>query len=160
LLGAGIFRKQATPQSRGTGRERRETSTAARRQGLSRRDKERKRQSRALRSGRCPEWRGRGDLPAACFNQYNVAASPSRPDSFDSDSVAEVNARLRALQRTLDMRGAELEEAHRHIAELEEKLLKLKEYRHELKSLREERRRLRKSPERRVGQVFLAPYRL
>ena len=74
--------------------------------------------------------------------------------------MAELNARLRALQRTLDMRGAELEEAHRHIAELEEKLLKLKEYRRELKSLREERRRLRKSPERRVGQVFLAPYRL
>ena len=86
--------------------------------------------------------------------------SPSRPDSFDSNSVAELSARLRALQRTHDMRGAELEEAHRHIAELEEKLLKLKEYRQELKSLREERRRLRKSPERRVGQVFLAPYRL
>jgi GT2 family glycosyltransferase len=99
-------------------------------------------------------------LPEACFNQYNVAVSPSRPDSFDSNSVAELNARLRALQRTLDMRGAELEEAHRHIAELEEKLLKLKEYRRELKSLRKERRRLRKSPERRVGQVFLAPYRL
>jgi len=74
--------------------------------------------------------------------------------------VAELNARLRALQRTVDMRGAELEDAHRHIAGLEEKLLKLKEYRRELKSLREERRRLRKSPERRVGQVLLAPYRL
>ncbi len=73
--------------------------------------------------------------------------------------MAELNARLRALQRTLDMRGAEVEDAHRHIAELEEKLLKLKEYRRELKSLREERRRLRKSPERRVGQVLLAPYR-
>jgi GT2 family glycosyltransferase len=58
------------------------------------------------------------------------------------------------------MRGAELEDAHRHIAELEEKLSKLKQYRHELKSLREERRRLRKSPERRVGQLLLAPYRL
>ena len=74
--------------------------------------------------------------------------------------MAELNARLRALQRTLDIRSAELEDAHRHIAGLEERLLKLKEYRHELKSLREERRRLRKSPERRVGQVFLAPYRL
>ena len=74
--------------------------------------------------------------------------------------MAELNARLRASQRTLDMHGAELEDAHRHIAELEEKLLKLKEYRRELKSLREERRRLRKSPERRVGQVLLAPYRL
>ena len=86
-------------------------------------------------------------------------SSPS-PDSFDSNTVAELNAKLRALQRTLDMRAAELEDAHRHIAGLEEKLLKLKEYRRELKSLREERRRLRKSPERRVGQVLLAPYRL
>ena len=86
--------------------------------------------------------------------------SPPSPDSPDSDTVAELNARLRALQRTLDMRGAELEDAHRHIAGLEEKLLKLKEYRRELKFLREERRRLRKSAERRVGQVLLAPYRL
>jgi chromosome segregation ATPase len=99
-------------------------------------------------------------LPAACFNQYNVAVSSPSPDSFDSDTVAELNAKLRALQRTLDMRGAELEDAHRHIAGLEEKLLKLKEYRRELKLLREERRRLRKSAERRVGQVLLAPYRL
>ena len=36
--------------------------------------------------------------------------------------MAELKARLRALQRTLDMRGAELEDAHRHIAGLEEKL--------------------------------------
>ena len=86
--------------------------------------------------------------------------SPPSPDSSDSDTVAELNARLRALQRTLDMRSAELEDAHRHIAGLEEKLLKLKEYRRELKFLREERRRLRKSAERRVGQVLLAPYRL
>ena len=53
--------------------------------------------------------------------------------------MAELNARLRALQRTFDIRDAELEDAHRHIAELEEKLSKLKQYRHELKSLREER---------------------
>src|SRR5206468_5283687 len=86
--------------------------------------------------------RGRVDLPAACFNQYNVAVSPPSSDSSGSRSVAELNARLRALQRTFDMRGAELEDAHRHIAELEEKLSKLKQYRHELKSLREERRRL------------------
>ena len=39
-------------------------------------------------------------------------------------------------------------------------LLKLKQYRRELKSLKEERRTLRKSPERRVGQVLLAPYRV
>jgi GT2 family glycosyltransferase len=99
-------------------------------------------------------------LPAACFNQYNVAVSSPSPDSFDSDTVAELNAKLRALQRTLEMRGAELEDAHRHIAGLEEKLLKLKEYRRELQRLKEERQRLRKSVERRVGQILLAPYRL
>jgi GT2 family glycosyltransferase len=104
--------------------------------------------------------RGRVDLPAACFNQYNVGVSPSSSNSSDSGSLAELNARLRALQRTFDIRGAELEDAHRHIVELEEKLSKLKQYRRELKSLREERRRLRKSPERRVGQLLLAPYRL
>ena len=74
--------------------------------------------------------------------------------------MAELNAKLRGLQRTLHMRGAELEEAHRHIAGLEEKLLKLKEYQRELKRLKEERQRLRKSAERRVGQILLAPYRL
>ena len=73
--------------------------------------------------------------------------------------MAELNARLRGLQRTLDLRGAELEDAYRRIAGLEEKLLKLKQYRRELKLLREERRRLRKSAERRLGQVLLAPYR-
>jgi glycosyltransferase involved in cell wall biosynthesis len=99
-------------------------------------------------------------LPAPWFNQYNVAVSSPSPESSDSDPVAELNARLRALQRTLDVRKVELEDAHRHIAGLEEKLLKLKEYRRELKTLREERRRLRGSAERRVGQVLLAPYRL
>ena len=69
------------------------------------------------------------------------AVSPPSPDSFDSDTSAELNAELRALQRTLAIRGAELEEAHRHIAALEEQLLKLKEYRRELKQLKEERRR-------------------
>jgi glycosyltransferase involved in cell wall biosynthesis len=88
------------------------------------------------------------------------AVSAPSPDSFDSHTAAELNAKLRALQRTLEMRDAELEEADRHIAGLEEKLLKLKEYQRELKQLKEERRRLRKSAERRVGQVLLAPYRL
>ena len=67
---------------------------------------------------------------------------------------------LNALQRKLEVRDAELKEAHQHIAALEEKLLKLKEYQRELKRLKEERRSLRKSAERRVGQVLLAPYRL
>jgi chromosome segregation ATPase len=98
-------------------------------------------------------------LPAPCFNQYNVAVSAPSPDSFDSNTITELDARLHALQSTLDTRIAELEHAHRLIAELEERLLKLKEYRRELKLLKEETRQLRKSAERRVGQVLLAPYR-
>jgi GT2 family glycosyltransferase len=54
----------------------------------------------------------------------------------------------------------ELEAADRHIATLEEKLLKLKQYRRDLKLLKEQRKALRKSPERRVGQALLAPYRI
>ena len=71
-----------------------------------------------------------------------------------------MNKELEALERKLEIRNRELAEAHGHIAALEEKLLKLKQYRRELKLLKEERRRLRKSAERRVGQVFLAPYRI
>ncbi|HEY5766195.1 MAG TPA: glycosyltransferase [Candidatus Udaeobacter sp.] len=71
-----------------------------------------------------------------------------------------MNKELEALERKLEIRNRELAEAHSHIAALEEKLLKLKQYRRELKSLKEERRTLRKSPERRIGQVLLAPYRL
>jgi len=71
-----------------------------------------------------------------------------------------MNKELEALERKLEIRNRELVEAHSHIAVLEEKLLKLKQYRRELKSLKEERRTLRKSPERRIGQVLLAPYRV
>jgi GT2 family glycosyltransferase len=71
-----------------------------------------------------------------------------------------MNKELEALERKLEIRNRELAEAHSHIAVLEEKLMKLKQYRRELKSLKEERRTLRKSPERRIGQVFLAPYRV
>src|SRR5256886_14912387 len=75
-------------------------------------------------------------------------------------ALARLNTHLGAMQRIHEIRGSELEAAHRHIAALEEKLLKLKEYRRELKSLKEQRQMLRKSPERRIGQVLLAPYRL
>src|SRR5215475_7206430 len=67
---------------------------------------------------------------------------------------------LEALERELEVRNRELTEAHSHIAALEQKLLQLKRYRRELKLLKEERRRLRESPERRVGQILLVPYRL
>ncbi|MFL6539976.1 MAG: glycosyltransferase family 2 protein, partial [Chthoniobacterales bacterium] len=53
-----------------------------------------------------------------------------------------------------------LEAADRHIAKLEEKVLSLKEAKRQLKQLKQEKQALRKSPERKVGQVLLAPYRL
>jgi GT2 family glycosyltransferase len=71
-----------------------------------------------------------------------------------------MNKELDALERKLEIRNRELAEAHSHIAALEEKLLKLKQYRRELKVLRQQKDALRKSPERRVGQILLAPYRL
>jgi GT2 family glycosyltransferase len=71
-----------------------------------------------------------------------------------------MNKELDALQRKLEIRNRELAEAHSHIAALEEKLLKLKQYRRELKLLKEQKDTLRKSPERRVGQILLTPYRL
>ena len=75
-------------------------------------------------------------------------------------AFARLNRRLADLQRALRARTSELEAAHRHIATVEEKLLKLKQYRRELKLLREQRQALRKSPERRIGQLLLVPYRL
>ena len=75
-------------------------------------------------------------------------------------AFARLNNYLGAQQRALSARTSELQAAHRQIATVEEKLLKLKQYRRELKLLREQRKTLRKSPERRVGQILLAPYRL
>ena len=73
---------------------------------------------------------------------------------------ARINAQMRGLHRTLRTRMAELEAADRHIARLEEKVLKLKQAKRDLKQLKAEKQALRKSPERKVGQVILAPYRL
>ena len=75
-------------------------------------------------------------------------------------AFARFNRQVAVLRRTLEIRASELEAAHRHIAALEEKLLKLKQYRRELRLLREQRQTLRKSPERKMGQILLAPYRL
>jgi GT2 family glycosyltransferase len=75
-------------------------------------------------------------------------------------AFARFHKRLSGLQQDLRARTTELEAAHRHIATVEEKLLKLKQYRRELKLLKEQKQSLRKSPERRVGQLLLAPYRL
>jgi GT2 family glycosyltransferase len=75
-------------------------------------------------------------------------------------AFAHLQVQLRKCERALQVRMSELEGAERHIAELEGKLLKLKQYRSELKLLKEQKRTLQKSPERRIGQVLFAPYRL
>ena len=73
---------------------------------------------------------------------------------------ALLNTQVLGLQRRLRTRLSELEAADRHIAQLEEKVLKLKETKRDLKQLKVEKHALRKSPERKIGQVILAPYRL
>jgi O-antigen biosynthesis protein len=75
-------------------------------------------------------------------------------------AFARLNRHVRGLQRALRTRVSELEAADRHIAKLEGKLLKLKEAKRELKQVKQEKQALRKSPERKIGQVLLAPYRL
>src|SRR4030095_12260761 len=98
--------------------------------------------------------------PGALFlrHQPSVAADALTPAV--EAAFARLNRALSDLKRSLQIRDSELEGAHRHIAALEERLLKLKEYRRELKLLKEQKQTLRKSPERRVGQMLLAPYRL
>ena len=75
-------------------------------------------------------------------------------------AFARMNERIHGLERTLRTRMSELEAADRHIAKLEEKVLSLKEAKAALKQLKKEKQALRKSPERKIGQVLLAPYRL
>lgn len=75
-------------------------------------------------------------------------------------AFARINQQMRGLERTLRTRMSELEAADRHIAKLEEKVLSLKEAKKELKQLKQEKQALRKCPERKIGQVILAPYRL
>jgi GT2 family glycosyltransferase len=75
-------------------------------------------------------------------------------------AVARLQQQVSGLERSLRTRMAELEAADRHISKLEEKLLKWKEARKQVKQLKAEKQALRKSPERKVGQVLLAPYLL
>src|SRR5213592_4215449 len=98
--------------------------------------------------------------PGAVCLRRQPSKEPGELVASVERTFARLNSQLRALRRTLEIRGSELEGAQRHIAVLEEKLLKLKEYRRELKVLKEQKQTLRKSPERRVGQILLAPYRL
>ena len=91
----------------------------------------------------------RGDIGPA------EALVPSVESAF-----ARISQQMRGLERTLRTRMSELEAADRHIAKLEEKVLSLKEAKRELKQLKQEKQALRKCPERKIGQVILAPYRL
>ncbi len=75
-------------------------------------------------------------------------------------AFARLNQRMRGLERTLRTRMSELAAADLHIAKLEEKVLSLKEAKKQLKQLKQEKQELRKCPERKIGQVILAPYRL
>ena len=75
-------------------------------------------------------------------------------------AFSRLNRHVRGLERRLRTRMSELEAADRHIATLEQKLLKAKEAKREMKQLKQEKQALRKSPERKIGQVLLAPYRL
>ena len=98
--------------------------------------------------------------PAAVFLRHQPSLGSGELTPKMETAFARLNRALSDLKQSLQIRGSELEGAQRHIAALEEKLLKLKEYRRELKLLKEQKQTLRKSPERRVGQILLAPYRL
>ncbi len=89
--------------------------------------------------------------------------APQRADDIVpavETAFSRVHLQMRNLHRNLRTRMSELEAADRHIAKLEEKILGLREAKRELKQVRQEKQALRKSPERKVGQVLLAPYLL
>ena len=71
-----------------------------------------------------------------------------------------LHLQTRKLERILRTRTSELDAADRHIRKLEAKILQLREATRELKQLKKDKHALRKCPERKVGQVLLAPYRL
>lgn len=104
------------------------------------------------------------DLTAAGAGAVQLTRTP--PESVHAivpaveSTVARLQRQVRGLERSLRTRMAELEAADRHISKLEEKLLKWKEAKQQLKQLKAEKQALRKSPERKVGQVLLAPYLL
>ena len=100
-----------------------------------------------------------GDLEPAALRLTRKPGDSAETSAVEA-AFARLNRHVRGLQRMLRTRLSELEAADRHIAKLEEKLLKLKEAKRELKQLKQEKQALRKSPERKIGQVVLSPYRL
>jgi GT2 family glycosyltransferase len=102
-----------------------------------------------------------GDLEPGGFRlvRKRVESADALVPAVES-AFARLNRHVRGLERSLRTRMSELDAADRHISKLEEKLLKLKEAKQQLKQLKAEKHALRKSPERKIGQVLLAPYRL
>jgi len=98
--------------------------------------------------------------PAAILIRRQPSETAETLITMVETAFARLTTRLSGLERMLRARTSELEAADRHIANLEEKLIKLKQYRRDLKLLREQRQALRRSPERRIGQVLVAPYRI
>src|SRR5919204_1708750 len=86
--------------------------------------------------------------------------NPEQLVAKNESAHPDSHVQQRKYERALQVRMSELQAAEHHIARLEGKLLKLKQYRNELKLLKEQKRALLKSPERKIGQVLLAPYRL
>ncbi|HEX8076502.1 MAG TPA: glycosyltransferase, partial [Chthoniobacterales bacterium] len=99
------------------------------------------------------------DPAALCLVRAAPPSTEALVPAVES-AFARAQRQLRALERSLRTRMAELEAADRHISTLEEKLLKLKEAKQHIKLLKAEKQALRKSAERKVGQVVLAPYLL
>ena len=98
--------------------------------------------------------------PGAIRLQRQPANRSEALVSSAESALLRLHLQARHLERTLRTRISELEAADRHIAKLEEKILKLREATRELKQLKKDKHALRKCPERKVGQVILAPYRL
>jgi len=99
------------------------------------------------------------DSAALQLTRRQVANADASNPAVET-AFARLNQRIQSLERTLRTRMSELDAADRHIAKLEEKVLSLKEAKRALKQLKQEKQALRKSPERKIGQVLLAPYRL
>lgn len=98
--------------------------------------------------------------PGAVRLVRQPANAPGQLISSTESAFLRLHLQQRKLERSLRTRTSELEAADRHIAKLEKKILQLREATRDLKQLKKDKHALRKCPERKVGQVILAPYRL
>ena len=99
------------------------------------------------------------DAPKAAWFGLRMKFAEQPAPTVES-AFAHLHGEVQNCERTLRTRISELEAAERHIAELEGKLLKLKQYRNELKLLKQQKEALLRSPERKIGEILLTPYRL